>query len=663
MWSGTFLPVLKSSPTVATRPVDGLKLTSLLSVLGRSCGGPVLPEQVVENPLRPLSHGGFLPHLHLLDRKRGVMPHLVAQGPEPAQLLQSPIPETGLLHIGRGSDNDCAVKWDRKVSRRHACLEWDGNEATIRCMDGALNPILVRGTSCQQTRVQVGEEFRIGSTMFHVVSDSPESQIRKLLEADDAQGSTHTQVALRQVDHRVAMVSQFSQTLWLSTSDRELSVALIDILSEVIPHASAISVLDCPDPDSIRTAKPKVLHWNGGEDTDRLKISRTMVAAAVKQQQSIVRVRRETDAAESSPFSADRGRWGFCVPIAAGSANAWCIYVSGRFGEADSLPPGLAPDDLAGDVQIAELISQLVGAIRQVRCLEDQFSGMRQFFSPSVVEAVTKANDGRTLKPTENETAVLFCDLRGYSRIAEKSKHNLQKLLDRVSEALEVMTTNIVNHDGAIADFQGDSALGFWGWPLPLSEGPIPACRAALAMLNTFDLANSETRNSDLKGFRIGIGVACGTAIAGRIGTKHQAKVGVFGPVVNLGARLESMTKQIGCPILVDGPTADAVRKSLPSKDGRCRRIGLIKPVGVNTPIDVSQLLPSANRSELSDQNIVDFELAVEAFISGDWDEARELLGQMPVKDRAKDFLLLQIASHNYEPPPDWTGIINLTSK
>lgn len=591
------------------------------------------------------------------------MPHLVAQGPEPAQLLQSPIPETGLLHIGRGSDNDCAVKWDRKVSRRHACLEWDGNEATIRCMDGALNPILVRGTSCQQTRVQVGEEFRIGSTMFHVVSDSPESQIRKLLEADDAQGSTHTQVALRQVDHRVAMVSQFSQTLWLSTSDRELSVALIDILSEVIPHASAISVLDCPHPDSIRTAKPKVLHWNGGEDTDRLKISRTMVAAAVKQQQSIVRVRRETDAAESSPFSADRGRWGFCVPIAAGSANAWCIYVSGRFGEADSLPPGLAPDDLAGDVQIAELISQLVGAIRQVRCLEDQFSGMRQFFSPSVVEAVTKANDGRTLKPTENETAVLFCDLRGYSRIAEKSKHNLQKLLDRVSEALEVMTTNIVNHDGAIADFQGDSALGFWGWPLPLSEGPIPACRAALAMLNTFDLANSETRNSDLKGFRIGIGVACGTAIAGRIGTKHQAKVGVFGPVVNLGARLESMTKQIGCPILVDGPTADAVRKSLPSKDGRCRRIGLIKPVGVNTPIDVSQLLPSANRSELSDQNIVDFELAVEAFISGDWDEARELLGQMPVKDRAKDFLLLQIASHNYEPPPDWTGIINLTSK
>ena len=89
----------------------------------------------------------------------------------------------------------------------------------------------------------------------------------------------------------------------------------------------------------------------------------------------------------------------------------------------------------------------------------------------------------------------------------------------------------------------------------------------------------------------------------------------------------------------------------------------MIKPVGVNAPIDVNQLLPSEKRSDLTDQNIVDFESAVSAFIAGDWDDARELLGQMPVKDRAKDFLLLQIASHNYEPPGNWTGIINLTAK
>ena len=89
----------------------------------------------------------------------------------------------------------------------------------------------------------------------------------------------------------------------------------------------------------------------------------------------------------------------------------------------------------------------------------------------------------------------------------------------------------------------------------------------------------------------------------------------------------------------------------------------MIKPVGGNAPIDVNQLLPSEKRSDLTDQNIVDFELAVSAFIAGDWDDALELLGQMPFKDRSKDFLLLQIASHNYEPPENWTGIISLTAK
>lgn len=592
------------------------------------------------------------------------MPQLVAQGPEPAQLLQIKIPDSGTLHIGRGSDNGCAVIWDRKVSRRHAELNWSDGQAHISCIAGALNPILCRGMSCQKATIQVGDEFRIGGTIFRIVDDSPESEIKKLLEVDDGQASTHTQVALRQPDHRVAMVTQYSHTLWLSTTDRELSMALIDILTEVIPHAASISVLDCADPETIQTSKPKVLHWNGSTDADRLKISRTMVAAAVKQNQSIVRVRRETETSESNPFSGDRGRWGFCVPIIAGSSNAaWCLYISGRFGPADAMPPGLSPDDLTGDVQIAELISQLVGAVRQVRRLEYQFAGMRQFFSPAVVEEVAKANDGKTLKPTESDTAVLFCDVRGYSRIAEQSKHNLQRLLDRVSGALGVMTDNIVSHDGAIADFQGDSALGFWGWPLPLSDGPLPACRAALGILKTFDRANAETQSSDLKGFRIGIGIAFGTAIAGRIGTRQQAKVGVFGPVVNLGSRLEGMTKQIGSPILVDGPTADAVRQSLSPNEGRCRRIGIICPVGVDTPIDLNELLPPAKISDLTDKNITDFEAAVEAFTQGDWDDARELLGQMPVKDRAKDFLLLQIASRNYEPPAGWDGVVHLTSK
>ena len=119
-------------------------------------------------------------------------------------------------------------------------------------------------------------------------------------------------------------------------------------------------------------------------------------------------------------------------------------------------------------------------------------------------------------------------------------------------------------------------------------------------------------------------------------------------------------TKQIGVPILIDEATASDVRNLLPETEGRCRRIGLFRPAGFETPISVYELLASEGKSTISNQNIADFEAAVESFIDGDWERPLELLGQLPPKDRAKDFLLLQIASNNYTAPENWDGVIAL---
>ena len=225
------------------------------------------------------------------------------------------------------------------------------------------------------------------------------------------------------------------------------------------------------------------------------------------------------------------------------------------------------------------------------------------------------------------------------------------------------MTQNIIGHDGVIADFQGDSALGFWGWPLKLEEGALPACRAALDILRVFGRAARRQPASQIVPFKFGIGIACGPAIAGRIGTRQQAKVGVFGPVVNLGSRLEGMTKQIGVPILVDETTAMVVREDFAETEGRCRRIGRFCPAGMETPVEVFELLPPEDESHISNEHIRTFEAAIDAFIEGSWDDALDLLSEMPARDRAKDFLLMQIASHNYEPPEDWDGVIRMTKK
>jgi adenylate cyclase len=267
------------------------------------------------------------------------------------------------------------------------------------------------------------------------------------------------------------------------------------------------------------------------------------------------------------------------------------------------------------------------------------------------------------LKPRETEVSVLFCDLRGFSREAERNAGDLLALLDRVSKALGVMTHHILEQGGVFGDFQGDAAMGFWGWPISQPDAIERACLAALAIRVEFEAAARQP-DHPLADFRMGIGLATGRAVAGRIGTTDQVKVTVFGPVVNLASRLEGMTKILHTPILLDSATARVVREHVPPSLARCRRLAVVKPYGMNTAVEVSELLPPAkDYPELADEHIQSYEGALDAFLAGDWSEALELLHRVPAKDRVKDFLTIFIAQHNRTPPPGWNGVVPLSSK
>jgi adenylate cyclase len=157
--------------------------------------------------------------------------------------------------------------------------------------------------------------------------------------------------------------------------------------------------------------------------------------------------------------------------------------------------------------------------------------------------------------------------------------------------------------------------------------------------------------------------VATGPAVAGPIGTEAQAKVTVFGPIVNLASRLEGMTKLLRVPILLDEATARTVRAHLPPTVGRCRRLARVRPYGLATPLIVTELLPSADESVLSDEHLVAYERALDAFLAGEWEAAYESLHQVPPQDHGKDLLTGFILQHNHTPPAGWDGVITLESK
>ena len=188
-------------------------------------------------------------------------------------------------------------------------------------------------------------------------------------------------------------------------------------------------------------------------------------------------------------------------------------------------------------------------------------------------------------------------------------------------------------------------------------------CRAALEISREFSKAAAEPGHP-LANFRAGLGIASGPAVAGRIGTTDQVKVTVFGPVVNLASRLESMTKQLQAAILVDETTAGWVQQNMSPSQLRVRRVAKVLPYGMKTPLTVSELLPPAGPDcILTDAHIRSYELALDHFVAGSWNEALRLLHQVPAEDQVKDFITFVIAQHHRTAPVQWDGIVRLPGK
>lgn len=584
------------------------------------------------------------------------MPELTAIGSEPDQRWQRPLPETEPVRIGRSPRNGWKIPWDISISREHADLIWQNGQLSVICLDTARNPVEYKGKHLKSAYVRIGESFQIGTTKFVLSQSEDAKEAASLLEAKAFGQEELKQIEFRDASRQMELIAQLPQIIAATKTDEDFAVQLVRLLLDALPRAEAAAVIRYPDLSKIESGQPLVMRWDSrAEMTTRFKPSRKLVKTALTDAKSVLHI--WSGGAGSDPFTISGNLdWAICTPILGDACKGWCLYVSG------ASTGGVTSEKLKSDVRFTELISQFIGSIRQLRQLEKTHADMKQFFSPTVMETLSTDQATTLLVPKESDITVIFCDVRGFSKMTEQARQNLIALLERVSQALGVMTRGIVKYDGIIADFQGDAALGFWGWPVALDDGPLPACRAALAIYDGFSRAMTEAGHP-LADFRIGIGISHGRAVAGKIGSTEQSKIGVFGPVVNLGSRLEGMTKQLRVPILIDDATAEYVRNVLTSGEARCRRLGKFQPSGMNTSLVISELLPPAEQSEYTNLYLTDFESAVECVTSGDWSLALDLLRRMPQSDGARTFLHDYLTQHRGIPPAGWDGVIRLSSK
>jgi adenylate cyclase len=588
------------------------------------------------------------------------MANLVATGLDDQQYWRRELVQGDVIRIGRAPREGWAVPWDVLISREHADVELVEQGLRVRALETARNPIMYNEQPSTEFIAVAGDEFQIGRTVFQFHdAESINSASTTFIE------HTYTKNELRAIGFKnsercLDALCEIPRLISESMTDDQLATELVELILNALPDVAAVAVIQFDASADYDSPDPKLMRWNSRNDiVKRFQPSRRLMARVLQRRCSAIHLWEDTQKTPGYTMSGDLD-WAFCTPIPT-TQDRWCLYVSGKrkFGGVASIE---SPTDLIGELRFAELTANFIGSIRKVRWLERQQSQMRQFFSPTIVEMMASSH-ATSLEPREGDISVLFCDVRGFSRKVEQSRGSLDQLLERVSHALSAMTRSILRFEGVIADFQGDASLAFWGWPSHLEGGALSACRAAASIHRTFHLANQDPDNP-LNGFQVGIASGHGHAIAGRIGSDDQIKVGVFGPVVNLTSRLEGITKQVGASILIDGGMADQIRDTLPKTEARLRMVARMRPKGMDSPVDVYQLLPvGVDYDTITDAEIAQYEQAVQAIIKGGWSNADQLLTNLLPDDGPANYLRAFLTEHGTTPPADWDGAINLQAK
>ncbi len=586
------------------------------------------------------------------------MPELVALGA--GQTRAWTIPDRPVT-LGRSSESEWQVPWDNKVSGVHATLAWRDGRLLVRrrlLPRKTTNPIFYKGTEQDEFAAAPGEHFVIGETTFRLVHPSgspaelPTPYTELTCSAEELRRHRYVDA-----NERVEVLAALPGVIRHSPGEAELEARVVDVLLRGIPRAEAAAVIRLADDDGSVELRCSSLRQGGAAVVPSRRLVRD---ALVNRKQSVMHVWQAGD--RGSAYTVASGYdWAICTPLPDDPAPGWGLYLAGFVPETRA--DGPSRDDLfKSDLKFAEVVADVYGALRQVGALQKREGQLSRFLSRPVRAALAGRDIDAALQPRVATVTVLFCDLRGSCAIAEGGQGDLMALWHQVNAALSIMSSSILEQDGVIGDFQGDAAMGFWGWPLDRDDQVERAAKAALAIRYRF-AAHAQDPGHPLARFACGIGIAHGQAVAGRLGTSDQFKVDVFGHVVNLASRLESMTRKLGVPILIDEACAQRLSKSSGASGACCRRVARVRPKGLRSDLTVCELLPPlSERGAAAESERLAYENALELFLAGHWGVALAALQAFP-NDGAAAFLTDYIRRYPGGPPTGWGGVIALEEK
>jgi adenylate cyclase len=287
---------------------------------------------------------------------------------------------------------------------------------------------------------------------------------------------------------------------------------------------------------------------------------------------------------------------------------------------------------------------------------------MYRYMNPDVVDQVMALDNDSLMIGERKDVTILFSDIRGYTTLTENL--GAQEVVTLLNQYFETMVEAVFNCKGTLDKFIGDALMAVFGAPLPLMNHPWMAVKSALDMRRRLQIFNNSTFMENQPHIRIGIGISSGEVVSGNIGSRKRMDYTVIGDGVNLSARLEGVTKEYGCDIIISENTYKLCGDRL-----WVRELDKIRVKGKNEAVSIYQVLgDKAVALDSQQQQLLElYHLGRSAYIHRDFSQALYYFEQAQTidpMDKAINIHIERAQVYLDNPPPEsWDGVHTMTTK
>ena len=242
------------------------------------------------------------------------------------------------------------------------------------------------------------------------------------------------------------------------------------------------------------------------------------------------------------------------------------------------------------DVQIKVVSNDEIGALgegfgRMIKGLKES-EAIKESFGKYISQEIRDEILGGRI-PLDGEmkrATLLFSDLRDFTPFVECT--HPKQVVTIMNQYFSEMAEAIKENQGLILQYVGDEIEAVFGAPVAYDDHPDMAIRAALGMKRRLEQLNERLQAQGRKPFRHGIGIHTGAVLAGIIGSKERSSYALVGDTVNLASRIQGVTKEFSCDVILSQTTHDLITGSY-----QMEQLSAMKMKGKSQDVMVYKLL------------------------------------------------------------------------